>query len=211
MSLLRKHDKKYTEYKISKKNFDLEKFQKANLFLNKKASDNLEQSQIQKALEGTKYESNGNSISFSNNNVKFHFDKIALKKTVYNRNSSIGRLSSGKNLPSKNNGKLTQKANEILIKEKLKRNSVRIPENVINRSKIESKKSILPYLSSSLNSNIHFKLKDSNKKPEGRVKPFLKLKRKVLSQPDIFDNINKKDKSKDKLSKIMMFLKNIMQ
>ena len=31
ISLLRKHDKKYTEYKISKKNFDLEKFQKANL------------------------------------------------------------------------------------------------------------------------------------------------------------------------------------
>ena len=205
ISLLRKHDKKYTEYKISKKNFDLEKFQKANLFLNKKASANLEQSQIQKALEGTKYESNGNSIrfSFNNNNVKFHFDKIALKKTVYNRNSSIGRLSSGKNLPSKNNGKLTQKANEILIKEKLKRNSVRIPENVINRSKIESKKSILPYLSSSSNSNIHFKLKDSNKKPEGRVKPFLKLKSKVLSQPDIFDNINKKDKSKDKLSELI--------
>ena len=75
----------------------MDKIHKNNLFLNKKAtSSTLEQSQIQKAIEGTKHESNGNNnfkFSNSNNNIRFHFDKIEPKKKAYNRNSSIGRLS----------------------------------------------------------------------------------------------------------------------
>ena len=100
-SFLRKHDKKYTEYKLSNKNFNLDKFQKNNLFFNKKISTTLEKSQIQKAFEGANNDINGNNnnvrFSYSNSNIKFHFDKLESKKKVYNRNSSIGRLSSGKN------------------------------------------------------------------------------------------------------------------
>ena len=208
LSFLRKHDKKYTEYKLSNKNFNLDKFQKNNLFFNKKISSTLEQSQIQKAFESTNRELNGNNnvrFSYSNNNIKFHFDKIDSKKKIYNRNSSIGRLGSGKNISLKNSAKLTMKANEILIKEKIHRNSNKYPENIINinRSKIESKKSILPYLNSTSSSSLHLKQKNSNKKSEVKIKPFLKLKGKISSQPDIFDHTKSKDKSNDKLSELI--------
>ena len=206
-SFLRKHDKKYTEYKLSNKNFNLDKFQKNNLFFNKKISTTLEKSQIQKAFEGANNDINGNNnnvrFSYSNSNIKFHFDKLESKKKVYNRNSSIGRLSSGKNFSLKNSAKLTQKANEILIKEKLHRNSMKIPENMINRSKIESKKSILPYLNSTSFSSINPKQNNSNKKSEIKIKPFLKLKGKISSQPDIFEHMKRKDKSNDKLSELI--------
>ena len=205
ISLLRKHDKKYTEYKLSTKNFNLDKLPKSNLFLSKKESATLEQSQLQKAFDGAKFELNGNNIKFSqsNNNLKFHFDKIESKKKVYNRNASIGRLSSGKNLSLKNASKLAQKTNEIFLKDKIMRNSVKIPENIISKSKAEIKNSILPYLSSSSSSSLQIKQKSLIRKPEIRVKPFLRLKGKISSQPDIFENMNKKEKVKDKLSELI--------
>ena len=205
ISLLRKHDKKYTEYKLSTKNFNLDKLPKSNLFLSKKESATLEQSQLQKAFDGAKFELNGNNIKFSqsNNNLKFHFDKIESKKKVYNRNASIGRLSSGKNLSLKNASKLAQKTNEIFLKDKIMRNSVKIPENIISKSKAEIKNSILPYLSSSSSSSLQIKQKSLIRKTEIRVKPFLRLKGKISSQPDIFENINKKEKVKDKLSELI--------
>ena len=205
ISLLRKHDKKYTEYKLSTKNFNLDKLPKSNLFLSKKESATLEQSQLQKAFDGAKFELNGNNIKFSqsNNNLKFHFDKIESKKKVYNRNASIGRLSSGKNLSLKNASKLAQKTNEIFLKDKIMRNSVKIPENIISKSKAEIKNSILPYLSSSSSSSLQLKQKSLIRKSEIRVKPFLRLKGKISSQPDIFENINKKEKVKDKLSELI--------
>ena len=205
ISLLRKHDKKYTEYKLSTKNFNLDKLPKSNLFLSKKESATLEQSQLQKAFDGAKFELNGNNIKFSqsNNNLKFHFDKIESKKKVYNRNASIGRLSSGKNLSLKNASKLAQKTNEIFLKDKIMRNSVKIPENIISKSKAEIKNSILPYLSSSSSSSLQLKQKSLIRKAEIRVKPFLRLKGKISSQPDIFENINKKEKVKDKLSELI--------
>ena len=205
ISLLRKHDKKYTEYKLSTKNFNLDKLPKSNLFLSKKESATLEQSQLQKAFDGAKFELNGNNIKFSqsNNNLKFHFDKIESKKKVYNRNASIGRLSSGKNLSLKNASKLAQKTNEIFLKDKIMRNSVKIPENIISKSKAEIKNSILPYLSSSSSSSLQLKQKSLIRKSEIRVKPFLRLKGKISSQPDIFENMNKKEKVKDKLSELI--------
>ena len=205
ISLLRKHDKKYTEYKLSTKNFNLDKLPKSNLFLSKKESATLEKSQLQKAFDGAKFELNGNNIKFSqsNNNLKFHFDKIESKKKVYNRNASIGRLSSGKNLSLKNASKLAQKTNEIFLKDKIMRNSVKIPENIISKSKAEIKNSILPYLSSSSSSSLQIKQKSLIRKTEIRVKPFLRLKGKISSQPDIFENINKKEKVKDKLSELI--------
>ena len=205
ISLLRKHDKKYTEYKLSTKNFNLDKLPKSNLFLSKKESATLEKSQLQKAFDGAKFELNGNNIKFSqsNNNLKFHFDKIESKKKIYNRNASIGRLSSGKNLSLKNASKLAQKTNEIFLKDKIMRNSVKIPENIISKSKAEIKNSILPYLSSSSSSSLQIKQKSLIRKTEIRVKPFLRLKGKISSQPDIFENINKKEKVKDKLSELI--------
>ena len=210
ISLLRKYDKKYTEYKISNKNFNLDKFQKSNLFSNKKITSSVEQNQSLKGFEGTKYELYGNirkndstSIKFSNsnNNVHFHLEKIDKKKKT-NRNSSIGRLSSGKNLSLKNSNKLTDKATESLLREKLHRNSMKIPDNTINKSKIDSKNTILPYLSSSSSSGssfMNFKHKNNNNK-EVKVKPFLKLKGKTTSQPDIFEN---KNINKNKLSELI--------
>ena len=201
----RKYDKKYTEYKISNKNYSLDKFQKKNLFLSKKASASIEQSQIQKALEGIKFE-NGNLTKLNhmnhNNNSKYHFDKIEAKKKVNNRNSSIGRLSSGKYFSLKNSAKFIQKPNEILFKERLNRNSMKLPENVINRTKIESKKNILPYLASISSSSKYFKQKIPEKKGEIKIKPFLKVKGKALSQPDFFENMSE-NKTKEKLSELI--------
>ena len=45
------------------------------------------------------------------------------------------------------------------FKERLNRNSMKLPENVINRTKIESKKNILPYLVSISSSSKYFKQK----------------------------------------------------
>jgi hypothetical protein len=63
--LSKKYDKKFTEYKISSKNYGLDKFQKKNLFLSKKGgSTTLEKSQIQKAFENVNLH-NGNKSSKS--------------------------------------------------------------------------------------------------------------------------------------------------
>ena len=204
ISLLKRYDKKFTEYKISNKNFNLDKFQKSNLFSNKKITSSVEQNQSQKGSEGIKYELNVNTrknenssfkFSNSNNNLHFHFEKIEKKKKVYNRNSSIGRLSSGKNLSLKNsNNKNTEKETEFLLREKLHRNSVKLPDNIFNKSKIDSKNTILPYISSSSSSFMNYKHNNNNKKV--KIKPFLKLKGKTISQPDIFENGNGNDKNK---------------
>ena len=208
--LKKNNDKKYTEYRVSNKNFNLEKFQRSNLFSNKKITSTIEQFQAQNALEVKKHESNikndiSNKLNNSNNNIRYHFDKIEQKKKIYNRNASIGRLSSSKIIFMRNSSKIPQKSNnEFFFREKMHRNSMRIPESVINKSQIESKNTILPYLSSNSSSLIQMKHKFSNKKAEIRVKPFLKLKGKISSQPDIFDNTNGSKKNKeDKLSELI--------
>jgi tRNA A-37 threonylcarbamoyl transferase component Bud32 len=208
--LKKNNDKKYTEYRVSNKNFNLEKFQRSNLFSNKKITSTIEQFQAQNALEVKKHESNikndiGNKLNNSHNNTRYHFDKIEQKKKIYNRNASIGRLSSSKIIFMRNSSKIPQKSNnEFFFREKMHRNSMRIPESIINKSQIESKNTILPYLSSNSSSLIQMKHKFSNKKTEIRVKPFLKLKGKISSQPDIFDSTNGSKKSKeDKLSELI--------
>ena len=208
--LKKNNDKKYTEYRVSNKNFNLEKFQRSNLFSNKKITSTMEQFQAQNALEVKKHESNikndiGNKLNNSNNNTRYHFDKIEQKKKIYNRNASIGRLSSSKIIFMRNSSKIPQKSNnDFFFREKMHRNSMRIPESVINKSQIESKNTILPYLSSNSSSLIQMKHKFSNKKAEIRVKPFLKLKGKISSQPDVFDNTNGSKKNKeDKLSELI--------
>ena len=208
--LKKNNDKKYTEYRVSNKNFNLEKFQRSNLFSNKKITSTMEQFQAQNALEVKKHESNikndiGNKLNNSNNNTRYHFDKIEQKKKIYNRNASIGRLSSSKIIFMRNSSKIPQKSNnDFFFREKMHRNSMRIPESVINKSQIESKNTILPYLSSNSSSLIQMKHKFSNKKTEIRVKPFLKLKGKISSQPEIFDNTNGTKKNKeDKLSELI--------
>ena len=208
--LKKNNDKKYTEYRVSNKNFNLEKFQRSNLFSNKKITSTMEQFQAQNALEVKKHESNikndiGNKLNNSNNNTRYHFDKIEQKKKIYNRNASIGRLSSSKIIFMRNSSKIPQKSNnDFFFREKMHRNSMRIPESVINKSQIESKNIILPYLSSNSSSLIQMKHKFSNKKTEIRVKPFLKLKGKISSQPEIFDNTNGTKKNKeDKLSELI--------
>ena len=210
IAFLRDKDKKFTEYKISNKMFNLEKFQKNNLFINKKSSsDKLGQNQNQ--INRNNIEGNNNQIkySYSGNNMQFHFDKIESKKKVYNRNSSISRLSSGKNLSLKNTLKLVHKNNnQIFLKDKLRRNSMKLKENnnnINNKSKIESKKNILPYLASSTNSIHLLKLKENNiKKSEIKIKPYLKLKNKNSSQNDIFENrIKNNDNSRDRLSELI--------
>ena len=173
--------------------------------MSKKPSASIEQSQIQKALEGIKFE-NGNLTKLNhinhNNNSKYNFVKIEAKKKVNNRNSSIGRLSSGKYFSLKNSAKFIQKPNEILFKERLNRNSMKLPENIINKTKIESKKNLLPYLSSISSSSNYFKQKIPDKKGEIKIKPFLKVKGKALSQPDFFENMNE-NKTKEKLSELI--------
>ena len=208
--LKKNNDKKYTEYRVSNKNFNLEKFQRSNLFSNKKITSTMEQFQAQNAFEVKKHESNikndiCNKLNNSNNNTRYHFDKIEQKKKIYNRNASIGRLSSSKIIFMRNSSKIPQKSNnDFFFREKMHRNSMRIPESVINKSQIESKNTILPYLSSNSSSLIQMKHKFSNKKTEIRVKPFLKIKGKISSQPDIFDNTNGTKKNKeDKLSELI--------
>ena len=173
--------------------------------MSKKPSASIEQSQIQKALEGIKFE-NGNLTKLNhinhNNNSKYNFVKIEAKKKVNNRNSSIGRLSSGKYFSLKNSAKFIQKPNEILFKERLNRNSMKLPENIINKTKIESKKNLLPYLSSMSSSSNYFKQKIPDKKGEIKIKPFLKVKGVALSQPDFFENMNE-NKTKEKLSELI--------
>ena len=212
IGILKKNtDKKYTEYRISNKTFNLEKFQRRNLFSNKKLTSTMEQLQAQNGLEVKKHESSiikndiGNKLNNSNNNTHYHFDKIEQKKKINNRNASIGRLGSSKIIIMRNSSKLPQKSNnEFFFREKMHRNSMRIPESVINKSQIESKNTILPFLSSNSSSLIPMKHKFSNKKAEIRVKPFLKLKGKISSQPDIFDSTNYSKKSKeDKLSELI--------
>ena len=178
------------------KNFNLEKFNRSNLFTNKKITSTIEEYQLQKALEVKKYESNVNirgdlalklnNSNNSNNNLRYHFEKIE-KKKVFNRNSSIGRLTNGKNISLKNGAKIQLKSKDFILRDSIHRNSVKIPESIINKSQLDSKSTILPYLSSSTTSIIH---KIPNKKTEMKVKPFLRLKGKVASQPDIFEKTN---------------------
>ena len=84
--LKKNYDKKFTEYKLGNKNFNLEKFQRSNLFSNKKLTSTIEQYQAQKALEVKKHESSiiKNDIAVklnnSNNNVRYHFEKLEQKK-----------------------------------------------------------------------------------------------------------------------------------
>ena len=205
------YDKKFTEYKLGNKNFNLEKFQRSNLFSNKKLTSTIEQYQAQKALEVKKHESSiiKNDIAVklnnSNNNVRYHFEKLEQKKKIYNRNASIGRLSSSKIIPMRNSTKIPQKSSgDFFFRERIHRNSVRIPESVINKSQVESKNTILPYLSSNSSSFINLKHKFSNKKTDIKIKPFLKLKGKLSSQNDIFENSNGILKNKeDKLSELI--------
>ena len=203
--LSKKYDKKFTEYKISSKNYSLDKFQKKNLFLSKKGgSTTLEKSQIQKAFENVNLH-NGNKSSKLNSSIynSKYYDKIEHKNKVYNRNSSIGRLTSGRHYSMKIPGKLIPKSNDILIKERLKRNSMKVSDNFINRTKIESKKYILPFLASVSTSSKYLSQKNPEKKSEIRIKPFLHSKGKVLSQQDIFENANEKNKTKEKLSELI--------
>ena len=210
ISLLKKNDKKYTEYKNPMKNFNLEKFNRSNLFTNKKITSTIEEYQLQKALEVKKYESNVNirgdlalklnNSNNSNNNLRYHFEKIE-KKKVFNRNSSIGRLTNGKNISLKNGAKIQLKSKDFILRDSIHRNSVKIPESIINKSQLDSKSTILPYLSSSTTSIIH---KIPNKKTEMKVKPFLRLKGKVASQPDIFEKTNGFKKNREeKLSELI--------
>jgi len=207
---LKKNDKKYTEYKNPIKNFNLEKFNRSNLFTNKKITSTIEEYQLQKALEVKKYESNVNirgdltlklnNSNNSNNNLRYHFEKIE-KKKVFNRNSSIGRLTNGKNISLKNGAKIQLKSKDFILRDSIHRNSVKIPESIINKSQLDSKSTILPYLSSSTTSIIH---KIPNKKTEMKVKPFLRLKGKVASQPDIFEKTNGFKKNREeKLSELI--------
>ena len=209
--LKKNYDKKFTEYKLGNKNFNLEKFQRSNLFSNKKLTSTIEQYQAQKALEVKKHESSiiKNDIAVklnnSNNNVRYHFEKLEQKKKIYNRNASIGRLSSSKIISMRNSTKIPQKSSgDFFFRERIHRNSVRIPESVINKSQVESKNTILPYLSSNSSSFINMKYKFSNKKTDIKIKPFLKLKGKLSSQNDIFENSNGILKNKeDKLSELI--------
>ena len=209
--LKKNYDKKFTEYKLGNKNFNLEKFQRSNLFSNKKLTSTIEQYQAQKALEVKKHESSiiKNDIAIklnnSNNNVRYHFEKLEQKKKIYNRNASIGRLSSSKIISMRNSTKIPQKSSgDFFFRERIHRNSVRIPESVINKSQVESKNTILPYLSSNSSSFINLKHKFSNKKTDIKIKPFLKLKGKLSSQNDIFENSNGILKNKeDKLSELI--------
>ena len=132
--------------KLGNKNFNLEKFQRSNLFSNKKLTSTIEQYQAQKALEVKKHESSiiKNDIAVklnnSNNNVRYHFEKLEQKKKIYNRNASIGRLSSSKIISMRNSTKIPQKSSgDFFFRERIHRNSVRIPESVINKSQVESK------------------------------------------------------------------------
>jgi tRNA A-37 threonylcarbamoyl transferase component Bud32 len=210
VSLLKKNDKKFTEYKLPNKNFNLEKINRSNLFSNKKITSTMEEYQLQKALEIKKYESNNNirsdialklnSSNNGNNNLRYHFEKIE-KKKVFNRNASIGRLTNGKNISLKSGAKIHLKSKDTIMRDSLMRNSVKIPESAINKSQFDSKNTILPYLSSSMNSVIH---QISNKKLDMKVKPFLRLKGKVASQPDIFDKSNGFKKNREeKLSELI--------
>ena len=183
----------------------MDKFQKKNLFLSKKGgSTTLEKSQIQKAFENVNLH-NGNKSSKLNSSIynSKYYDKIEHKNKVYNRNSSIGRLTSGRHYSMKIPGKLIPKSNDILIKERLKRNSMKVSDNFINRTKIESKKYILPFLASVSTSSKYLSQKNPEKKSEIRIKPFLNAKGKVLSQQDIFENANEKNKTKEKLSELI--------
>ena len=79
---------------------------------------------------------------------------------------------------------------------------MKLPENIINKTKIESKKNLLPYLSSISSSSNYFKQKIPDKKGEIKIKPFLKVKGVALSQPDFFENMNE-NKTKEKLSELI--------
>ena len=141
-----------------------------------------------------------NNSNNSNNNLRYHFEKIE-KKKVFNRNSSIGRLTNGKNISLKNGAKIQLKSKDFILRDSIHRNSVKIPESIINKSQLDSKSTILPYLSSSTTSIIH---KIPNKKTEMKVKPFLRLKGKVASQPDIFEKTNGFKKNREeKLSELI--------
>jgi hypothetical protein len=125
IGILKKNtDKKYTEYRISNKTFNLAKFQRSNLFSNKKLTSTMEQLQAQNGLEVKKHESSiikndiSNKLNNSNNNTRYHFDKIEQKKKIYNRNASIGRLSSSKIIIMRNSSKIPQKSNNDFFLEK---------------------------------------------------------------------------------------------
>ena len=101
----------------------------------------------------------------------------------------------------KNGAKIQLKSKDFIFRDSIHRNSVKIPESIINKSQLDSKSTILPYLSSSTTSIIH---KIPNKKTEMKVKPFLRLKGKVASQPDIFEKTNGFKKNREeKLSELI--------
>jgi hypothetical protein len=82
-SIHRKSNFKFTEYKLSNKNFNLEKIHKSNLFMNKRLSGNIEPNNISKNLDN---ENNSNrndlGIKFSKSNNLIQYEKIEPKKKI---------------------------------------------------------------------------------------------------------------------------------
>jgi tRNA A-37 threonylcarbamoyl transferase component Bud32 len=201
LSFFNKNDKKFTEYKKSNKNFNLDKLPRNNLFISKKYSETIDQNNLHRILEGSDKKM---KLNFSGNNFQFLFDKNdSNKKIINNKKSSISRLSSGKNLSLKNVLKLSQVNNQLSKRDKLRKNSVRLKKRIDNKSKIDSKNNVLPYLAASTSSIPTLKLKSQMKRPEIKIKPILKLKNKNSSQNNIFENRIKINDNRDRLNELI--------
>ena len=173
-TVIRRKEKKFTDYKIFENNNVLGKIQQKDLFSIKKSSSVATINQKNKK----KYENLKHDFIVAKNSENDNFKKLISeldsKNKRSNRNSSIGRLNSGKHLSYNQTIKKVNTANKIILKNKFNRNSMRSVGNSTNNSRIENKyinNNILP----SLSSNIPLKKIIPNKL-NIKIAPVIKLK-----------------------------------
>ena len=186
LTLTRRKDKKFTECKVFDKNKFLEKIHQKDLFSIKKPSTmSIVDKKMKQKYDDLKHDSilGKDKQDKSLNNIKFKLIKNDLesKNKILNRNSSLGKLNSGRNLSCKYNKSLriSNKINTIILKNKFHKNSMKERERLVNQSKIENKHIVLPSILSHSPVKKHMNnISVSDNKILEKISPIIKLKAK---------------------------------
>ena len=212
-NISRRGEKKYTDYKQFEKNKAIAKIQQKDLFsIKKSASVTVIDKKMKQKYDNKKHDFITAKDKQPNNlkndvSVKQIINDLESKNKIHNRNSSLGRLNSGKNLSYNTNKsiRISNKINNIVLQNKFHKNSVKEMKKLVNNTKIENKNSILPVISSytPLKNNLNNNNNLPKQKVGFKISPILKLKKKNENEPKIsnfleeIDNTNNINSEKE--------------
>ena len=197
-TIMRKKEKKYTDYKIFERNNVIGKIKQKDLFSIKKSSSAaIIDQKIEKKNEIILKHDLIMSKNKENNLKKIkNFQNIVNELDTKNKNinniiPSIGRLNSGKTI-SCNNQPLKIKKN-IILRNDFHRNTMRNKGNSTNNSRLENKNNILPFISP-LKKNLN-NSNNTKKTVILKASPILKLKKNNIEENNLqIDTNNKTEK-----------------